>query len=269
MQHTGALMDLSSYLPDTLENMKRTCTWVSVMILVSYVYGDLTVARQLTPDHRQNTWLLMSSPIPTIIFSLLYVATVTWWGPRYMSNRKPVTWLRPFMMAYNVFQVIFCAWIFWEVIYFIFICSFFPRWSEARNYIMHYNQYVILLIWLWYNNLCFRIWVLIEFLRDITRVTSKKRCSRCTQAGMGGWFGSYSFLCQRCDFSSNPQALRVSIQGMAGIWSSVILTIDLYLILINHEISLSGRIWQYIFHNRWHMQVIGTWSQSSSISWIR
>lgn len=117
----------SLYLSDTLENMKRTGKWVSVMIVVSHVYGDLTVARQLTPDPRQNTWLLMSSPIPTIILSLLFVATVTWWGPRYMSNKKPVTGLRPYMMAYNAFQVVFSSWLFWEVTLLIIICTSFCR----------------------------------------------------------------------------------------------------------------------------------------------
>lgn len=97
-----------------------TGKWVVVMVAVSYVYGDVTVARQLTPDPRQNSWILMSSPIPTIMLSLLYVATVTWWGPRYMSTRKPVSGLRPYMMAYNALQVVFSAWLFWEVRSFTF-----------------------------------------------------------------------------------------------------------------------------------------------------
>ena len=97
--------------------MKVTGKWVAMMIVVSYVYGDLTVARQLTPDPRQSSWILMSSPIPTIAITLLYVATVTWWGPLYMSGRKPISGIRPVMMVYNAFQVVFSAWIFWEVVF--------------------------------------------------------------------------------------------------------------------------------------------------------
>lgn len=109
----------------TLERLKRTGTWVSLLITFSYVYGSVTVARLLTPDPRQSTWLLMLSPIPTIALTLLFVGTVTWWGPRYMSNRKPIEGLRPYMMVYNTFQVFFSAWLFWEVkllIYILFCC---------------------------------------------------------------------------------------------------------------------------------------------------
>ncbi|KAK4293623.1 hypothetical protein Pmani_033693 [Petrolisthes manimaculis] len=77
------------------------------------MYGDLTVARQLPPDARQNTWYLMKSPYPPLAVSMVYVACVTWWGPLYMRHRKPITGLRPVMMVYNAFQVVFSFWLFW------------------------------------------------------------------------------------------------------------------------------------------------------------
>lgn len=79
------------------------------------MYGNLTVARQLPPDPRQKDWLMMQSPIPNLVISLIYIYAVTVWGPRYMSKRKPVPGLRPYMMAYNAFQVVFSAYLFLEV----------------------------------------------------------------------------------------------------------------------------------------------------------
>ena len=89
--------------------------WASIIAVLTFMYGNLTVAVQLPPDPRQNSWLMMKSPFPNLIISLLYVVTVTYWGPRYMSNRKPVTGLRPYMMVYNAFQVVLSAYLFLEV----------------------------------------------------------------------------------------------------------------------------------------------------------
>ncbi|KAK8730146.1 hypothetical protein OTU49_008106 [Cherax quadricarinatus] len=159
---------------ETLRQLKATGKLVAVLVILSYMYGDLTVARQLTPDPRQHSWLLMSSPLPTILACLLYVGTVTWWGPQYMSTRKPFARLRNVMMAYNVFQVIFSARIFWE-------------------------------------------------------------------AGMGGWFGSYSILCQRCDFSDNPQAVRMVHAGYWYLFSKFVDFIDTVFFVLhkkNKHVSL-------------------------------
>ncbi|XP_071527007.1 very long chain fatty acid elongase 7-like [Panulirus ornatus] len=141
---------------ERLQDLRTTGKWVGLLILVSLVYGNQTVASQLVPDPRQNSWLLMSSPLPTIAACLLYVASLTWWGPLYMTNREPFKGLRAVMMTYNAFQVVFSAWIFWE-------------------------------------------------------------------SGMGGWFGTYSFLCQKCDFSYNPQAVRMV---HAGYWYLVSKFVD-------------------------------------------
>ncbi|MPC31176.1 Elongation of very long chain fatty acids protein 7 [Portunus trituberculatus] len=96
----------------------------------------------MQPDIRQESWIMMRSAVPHLIFSLLYVAGVTWWGPQYMSTRKPVSGLRPYMMAYNAFQVVFSAYMFIE-------------------------------------------------------------------GGLSGWFNTYSWLCQPCDYSNNLQAIRM------------------------------------------------------------
>ena len=57
----------------------------------------------------------MASQGPTLAMSIGYVLFATWLGPKMMANRKPFENLRPIMIAYNAFQVVFCAWIVWEV----------------------------------------------------------------------------------------------------------------------------------------------------------
>jgi len=97
-----------------LQTLKNNGKWAVAITLMTFMYGDMTVARVLPPDPRQNSWLTMMSPYPNLVLSMVYVAAVTWWGPRYMSTRKPVQGLRPLMMAYNAFQVVFSVWLFWQ-----------------------------------------------------------------------------------------------------------------------------------------------------------
>lgn len=98
-----------------LETLKYNGKWAVVITVLTFMYGNLTVARQLPPDPRQKDWLMMQSPIPNLVISLIYIYIVTVWGPRYMSKRKPVPGLRPYMMVYNAFQVVFSAYLFLEV----------------------------------------------------------------------------------------------------------------------------------------------------------
>ncbi|KAL1464749.1 hypothetical protein WDU94_004367 [Cyamophila willieti] len=58
----------------------------------------------------------MSSPVPTILICLTYVYIVKVLGPKLMANRKPFV-LREVLIVYNLFQVIFSAWLFYEVSY--------------------------------------------------------------------------------------------------------------------------------------------------------
>ncbi|KAI5750340.1 hypothetical protein M8J76_014849 [Diaphorina citri] len=64
-------------------------------------------------DPRTNNWFLMSSPVPTILICLTYVYIVKVLGPKLMANRKPFV-LREVLIVYNLFQVLFSAWLFYE-----------------------------------------------------------------------------------------------------------------------------------------------------------
>nr|CAD7400204.1 unnamed protein product [Timema poppensis] len=66
------------------------------------------------PDPRTNHWPLMSSPFPTLAICLSYVYLTKFAGPKLMENRKPFE-LRNVLIAYNLFQVIFSSWLFYEV----------------------------------------------------------------------------------------------------------------------------------------------------------
>lgn len=65
-------------------------------------------------DPRTKGWFLMSSPLPTLMICLSYVYIVKVLGPRLMANRKPFE-LRRTLIVYNLFQVIFSTWLFYEV----------------------------------------------------------------------------------------------------------------------------------------------------------
>lgn len=68
----------------------------------------------LFTDHRMDGWPLMDNPLWTVLICLMYVYSVKVLGPRFMENRSPLE-LRGLLMVYNVFQVLFNAWLFWEV----------------------------------------------------------------------------------------------------------------------------------------------------------
>nr|CAD7255919.1 unnamed protein product [Timema shepardi] len=62
---------------------------------------------------RTSHWPLMSSPFPTLAICLSYVYLTKFAGPKLMENRKPFE-LRNVLIAYNLFQVIFSSWLFYE-----------------------------------------------------------------------------------------------------------------------------------------------------------
>ncbi|XP_058806777.1 elongation of very long chain fatty acids protein 7-like [Phymastichus coffea] len=64
-------------------------------------------------DPRVNDWFLMSSPLPTLAICLGYAYFSKVLGPKLMENRKPFD-LRGLMIWYNLFEVIFSAWLFYE-----------------------------------------------------------------------------------------------------------------------------------------------------------
>ncbi|XP_042855684.1 elongation of very long chain fatty acids protein-like [Penaeus japonicus] len=125
-----------------LTTLRRTTKFGVAVTLANFFYGHFLVASNQPKDPRQDSWLLTQSPLPTVALSLTYVLGVTWIGPRLMAKRKPFEGLRSLMVAYNAFQVVYSAWLVYEL-------------------------------------------------------------------GMGGWFGSYSFRCQECDFSDDPMAVRM------------------------------------------------------------
>lgn len=60
----------------------------------------------------------MHSPFPTLFICLSYIYVVKVLGPKLMENRKPFE-LKKVLIAYNLFQVVFSAWLFYEVIIFL------------------------------------------------------------------------------------------------------------------------------------------------------
>uniref|UniRef100_A0A023F4L2 Elongation of very long chain fatty acids protein n=1 Tax=Triatoma infestans TaxID=30076 RepID=A0A023F4L2_TRIIF len=65
-------------------------------------------------DPRTSNWPLMSSPFPTLVICLSYIYLVKVLGPKLMENRKPFQ-LKELLIAYNLFQVIFSTWLFYEL----------------------------------------------------------------------------------------------------------------------------------------------------------
>ncbi|XP_043687001.1 elongation of very long chain fatty acids protein AAEL008004-like isoform X2 [Vespula pensylvanica] len=64
-------------------------------------------------DTRTTNWLLMRSPFPTLFICLTYIYIVKVLGPKLMENRKPFQ-LTNVLIVYNLLQVIFSAWLFYE-----------------------------------------------------------------------------------------------------------------------------------------------------------
>lgn len=65
-------------------------------------------------DPRTSNWLFMSSPFYTLGICLTYVYIVKVVGPKLMENRKPFQ-LKNTLIIYNLFQVIFSSWLFYEI----------------------------------------------------------------------------------------------------------------------------------------------------------
>ncbi|XP_060813131.1 elongation of very long chain fatty acids protein AAEL008004-like isoform X3 [Bombus pascuorum] len=64
-------------------------------------------------DQRTTHWFMMSSPFPTLFICLSYVYGVKVLGPKLMENRKPFQ-LKNALIIYNLFQMVFSAWLFYE-----------------------------------------------------------------------------------------------------------------------------------------------------------
>ncbi|XP_016772517.1 elongation of very long chain fatty acids protein AAEL008004 isoform X4 [Apis mellifera] len=67
-------------------------------------------------DQRTTNWFMMSSPFPTLFICLSYVYGVKVLGPKLMENRKPFQ-LKNVLIVYNLFQMVFSAWLFYEMVH--------------------------------------------------------------------------------------------------------------------------------------------------------
>ncbi|ENN80702.1 hypothetical protein YQE_02870, partial [Dendroctonus ponderosae] len=60
-------------------------------------------------DKRTRGWALVDSPVPTLLFTALYLFLV-WIGPKYMEKRKPFK-LTPLLVPYNMAMAILNGYI--------------------------------------------------------------------------------------------------------------------------------------------------------------
>lgn len=65
-------------------------------------------------DARTADWMLVSNPLYTLGICLSYVYIVKFLGPKIMANRKPFQ-LKNTLILYNLGQVIFSAWLFYQI----------------------------------------------------------------------------------------------------------------------------------------------------------
>ncbi|XP_039282288.1 elongation of very long chain fatty acids protein AAEL008004 [Nilaparvata lugens] len=90
-----------------------TCTGLSCSIFP--IPGNGTDPDEVPEEARLiDSWFLMSSPYPIATIVATYLYFVLKLGPQYMSFRKPYD-LKYIMMAYNLFQVVYNAWLFQKV----------------------------------------------------------------------------------------------------------------------------------------------------------
>jgi len=86
-----------------------------IIIILSFIYGNLNMAYSMEPDERQNNWILMKTPLTTLMLSMMFILSVTVVGPWLMRGRPPVKGLKNLMVLYNAAQVILSTWIFYMV----------------------------------------------------------------------------------------------------------------------------------------------------------
>lgn len=94
-------------------------------------------------DQRTTNWFMMSSPFPTLFICLSYVYGVKVLGPKLMENRKPFQ-LKNVLIVYNLFQMVFSAWLFYEVRFLLrpFLPPSFPPCFLFFLLFLHFFQYI-------------------------------------------------------------------------------------------------------------------------------
>lgn len=106
-QSIGPLSGGLCLRPLPLKRASEFNSWVSFICL--FIFFRIHVS-----DKRTTNWFLMGSPFPTLFMCLSYVYLVKVLGPKLMENRKPFH-LKKVLIVYNLFQVIFSTWLFYEV----------------------------------------------------------------------------------------------------------------------------------------------------------
>ncbi|XP_068898150.1 very long chain fatty acid elongase AAEL008004-like isoform X1 [Tenebrio molitor] len=65
-------------------------------------------------DPRIAQWPMMSTPLPSIVISLVYIYFAKFLGPQLMKNRKPFQ-LKKAILMYNLLQVFLSTYLFYEI----------------------------------------------------------------------------------------------------------------------------------------------------------
>ncbi|XP_008472687.1 elongation of very long chain fatty acids protein 7-like [Diaphorina citri] len=80
-------------------------------VLPRFLQEKVDIVRsEMVEDETVDNWFLMQYQWPVITILVLYLAFVLKIGPAYMQNRKPMS-LKYIMLAYNLFQTLFNAYI--------------------------------------------------------------------------------------------------------------------------------------------------------------
>ena len=109
--HDFCFLHVESNNKSADSSLKQQMTVTFQMENVSVSAGGWLATLEERSDPRVSSWPLMSSPLPTLLLCLAYLAVVKVVGPLYMEGRKPYDLKLP-MLAYNLFQVMFNGWIF-------------------------------------------------------------------------------------------------------------------------------------------------------------
>ncbi|XP_076228327.1 very long chain fatty acid elongase 4-like [Nomia melanderi] len=118
-------------------------------------------------DKRTNDWFMISSPVPFLLLTALYLYFVLDFGPKYMKDRQPYS-LKTFIYWYNIFQIISNA----LIIYHAFDAGWFKDgflFCRTIDYSFDRNPYKLTQV-AWYT-MCLKM---IDYIETILFVLRKK-----------------------------------------------------------------------------------------------
>ncbi|TNN09890.1 Elongation of very long chain fatty acids protein isoform 1, partial [Schistosoma japonicum] len=84
--------------------------YICFLLHLEYIMDNILPAG----DPRVESWPLMDNPTPVFFIVLLYLTFVLWLGPKFMRKHQTPFQLRPLMVTYNIFLVLFSAWLVYE-----------------------------------------------------------------------------------------------------------------------------------------------------------